>query len=159
MKTIHVVHSHPSLMHVMAYLDKTDCISTYTERCEINIIIIITTITKLFFFTAVNHTAVNYTAVNYTAVDCTAVNYTAAVDYTSLASIATSTIIGITIGVSFVVFFSLGVLLATGIGCVMKARSKDTPDQQKMVYDEIGPHRGAIEMETNSAYLSMTGRV
>ena len=90
-------------------------------------------ITKLFFFTAV--------------------------DYTSLASIATSTIIGI---VSFVVFFSLGVLLAIFIGCVMKARSKATPDQQKMVYDVIGPHRGeggggggggAIDMEANSAYL------
>ena len=134
MKTI--VHSHPSLMHVMIYLDKTDCISTYKERCEINIIIII--ITKLFFFTAVNYTAVNYT---------------------SLASIATSTIIGITIGVSFVVFFSLGVLLATCIGCVMKARSKATPDQQKMVYDVIGPHRGVIEMEANSAYSLQTDRV
>ena len=89
-------------------------------------------ITELFFFTAVNYTAVNYT---------------------SLASIATSTIIGITIVVSFVVFFSMGVLLATCIGCVMKTRSKATPDQQKMVYDVIGPHRGAIEMETNSTYL------
>ena len=73
----------------------------------------------------------------------------------SVASIATSTIIGITIASSFVVFFSLGVLVATCIGCMVKTRSKASPVQQPIVYDMIGTSQGRIaeiKVEPNYAY-------
>ena len=72
-----------------------------------------------------------------------------------MVSIATSTIIGITIVISFIVFFSLGVLVATCIGCMVKKRSKSTPAKQPIVYDMIGTSQGRISeiiMETNTAY-------
>ena len=85
-------------------------------------------------------------------------NYTADNNSTAcipVVSIATSTIIGITIAISFVVFFSLGVLVATCIGCMVKKRSKSTPAQQPVGNDMIGTSQGRISeiiVETNSAY-------
>ena len=82
-----------------------------------------------------------------------------------MASVDTSTIVGITTVISFVVFFSLGLLLATCIGCMVKTRSKATPiKQQSIVYDMIGTSQerigtsqewiATIKVEDNSAYES-----
>eukprot|EP00731_Ephydatia_muelleri_P002234 Em0001g2234a len=90
----------------------------------------------------------------------------------NLASIGTHTIIGITIGISFVVFFCLGVLVTTCIGCMVKTRSKVTlhhpamkpsayemieNSQKTMTAPEVEPNSAygttkAIEVEPNSAY-------
>ena len=75
-----------------------------------------------------------------------------------MVSIATSTIIGITIVISFVVFFSLGVLVATCIGYMVKKRSKVTlhhPALEPSVYEIIETDQKkitAIKVEANSAY-------
>eukprot|EP00731_Ephydatia_muelleri_P020659 Em0013g386a len=78
----------------------------------------------------------------------------------SMASIDTS-IIGLTIAIAFVVFFSLGVLVATCIGCVVvKKRSTVTlPHQpallEPLVYEMIESDQKkitTIKVETNSAY-------
>ncbi|KAL5516976.1 hypothetical protein EMCRGX_G002436 [Ephydatia muelleri] len=90
----------------------------------------------------------------------------------NLASIGTHTIIGITIGISFVVFFCLGVLVTTCIGCMVKTRSKVTlhhtamkpsayemieNSQKTMTAPEVEPNSAygttkVIEVEPNSAY-------
>ena len=69
-------------------------------------------------------------------------------------------IIGITIIISFVVFFSLGVSVTTCIGCMVKTRSKVTlhhpdPAMEPSVYEMIKTDQNrikAIELEVNSAY-------
>ena len=76
------------------------------------------------------------------------------------ASIDMYYIIGITIIISFVVFFSLGVLVTTCIGCMVKTRSKVTlhhpnPAMEPSVYEMIKTDQKkikAIELEVNSAY-------
>ena len=78
----------------------------------------------------------------------------------NVASIDTYTIIGITIVISFVAFFSLGVLVTTRIGCMVKTRSKVTlhhpdPALGPSVYEMIETHQNiikAIELVVNSAY-------
>ena len=76
----------------------------------------------------------------------------------SMASIDTYTIIGITIVISFVAFFSLGVLVTTFIGCMVKKRSKVTlhhPALEPSVYEMIDTDQKktiTIDRETNSAY-------
>ena len=76
----------------------------------------------------------------------------------NVASIDTYTIIGITIVISFVAFFSLGVLVTTRIGCMVKKRSKVTlhhPALGPSVYEMIETHQNiikAIELVVNSAY-------
>ena len=76
----------------------------------------------------------------------------------SMASIDNYTIIGITIVISFVVFFSLGVLVTTSIGCMVKKRSKVTlhhPALEPSVYEMINKDQKkttTIDMEANSAY-------
>ena len=76
-----------------------------------------------------------------------------------MASIDTYTIIGITIAISFIVFFSLGMLMGTCIGCcTVKKRPKVTrhhPDSEPLSFEMIKTHQkkiAAIEMEANSAY-------
>ena len=71
------------------------------------------------------------------------------VNHTSMASIDTYAIIGITISISFVVFFSLGVLVAICIGCMVKRRSKVMPDE---VHETVGLDRMQIAVEANSSY-------
>ena len=67
-------------------------------------------------------------------------------------------IIGITIVISFVVFFSLGVLVTTCIGCMVKTRSKVTlhhPAMESPVYEMTDSNEEktkAIDLEANSAY-------
>eukprot|EP00731_Ephydatia_muelleri_P035698 Em0149g4a len=76
------------------------------------------------------------------------------------ASIDMGYIIGITIIISFVVFFSLGVLVTTCIGCMVRTRSKVTlhhpnPALEPSVYEMIKTDQKkikAIELEANSAY-------
>ena len=76
------------------------------------------------------------------------------------ASIDMYYIIGITIIISFVVFFSLGVLVTTCFGCMVKTRSKVTlhhpnPALEPSVYEMIETDQNrikAIELEVNSAY-------
>ena len=78
----------------------------------------------------------------------------------NLASIDTYTTIGITIVISFVVFFSLGVLVTTCISCMVKTRSKVTlhhldPALEPSVYEMIETDQKkikAIALEANSAY-------
>ena len=76
----------------------------------------------------------------------------------NMASIDTYIIIGITIAISFVVFFSLGVLVTTCIGCMVKTRSKVTlhhPAMESTTYEMIESMQKkitAIEVEPNSAY-------
>eukprot|EP00731_Ephydatia_muelleri_P002324 Em0001g2324a len=76
----------------------------------------------------------------------------------NLASIGTHAIIGITIGISFVVFFSLGVLVSTCIGCMVKTRSKVTlyhPAMKPSAYEMIENSQKTMtapEVEPNSAY-------
>eukprot|EP00731_Ephydatia_muelleri_P003592 Em0001g3592a len=58
----------------------------------------------------------------------------------NMASIDTYIFIGITIAISFVVFFSLGVLVTTCIGCMVKTRSKVTlhhPAMESTAYEMI----------------------
>eukprot|EP00731_Ephydatia_muelleri_P003888 Em0002g64a len=77
-----------------------------------------------------------------------------------MASIDTYTTIGITIVISFVVFFSLGVSLATCIGCMMKTRSKvkvtlPHPALEPSTYEMIETDQKkttSIKIEANSAY-------
>ena len=75
-----------------------------------------------------------------------------------MASIDTYIIIGITIAISFVVFFSLGVLVTTCIGCMVKTRSKVTlhhPAMESTAYEMIESMQKkitAIEVEPNFAY-------
>ena len=76
---------------------------------------------------------------------------------TLVTAIDTYSVIGITIGTSFVVFFSLGVMVASCICCVVKMRSKVTLHQSAMapsVYEMMGADQkvAAFEVETNSAY-------
>ena len=76
----------------------------------------------------------------------------------NMASINTYAIIGITIVISFVVFFSLGVLVSTCIGCMVKERSKVTlhhPAPEPSVYEMVDSNQKkitAIEVKANSAY-------
>ena len=76
----------------------------------------------------------------------------------NVASIDTYTIIGITIVISFVVFFSLGVLVTTCIGYMVKTRTKVTlhhPALERSVFEMIETDQKkikAIELEVNSAY-------
>ena len=78
----------------------------------------------------------------------------------NLASIDTYITIGITIVISFVVFFSLGVSVTTCIGCMVKTRSKVTlhhpnPAMEPSVYEMTETNEKkikAIELEANSAY-------
>ena len=74
-----------------------------------------------------------------------------------MASIDTSTIIGITIAIAFVVFFSMGVLVATSIGCLVKKKPEVSPHpaMEPSVYEMIETDQKiitAIEVEANSAY-------
>ena len=77
-----------------------------------------------------------------------------------MASIDTYSIIGLTIAIAFVVFFSLGVLVATCIGCVVKKRSTVTlPHQpallEPLVYEMIESDQkkiATIKVKINSAY-------
>ena len=76
----------------------------------------------------------------------------------SMASIDTYTIIGITIFISFVVFFSLGVLVTMSMGYMVKKRSKETLHHaavQPSVYEMINTDQkktATIDMEASSAY-------
>ena len=78
----------------------------------------------------------------------------------NLVSIDMYYIIGITVVISFVVFFSLGVLVTTCIGCMVKTRSKVTlhhpnPALEPSIYEMTETHQNrikAIELEVNSAY-------
>ena len=78
----------------------------------------------------------------------------------NLVSIDMYYIIGITVVISFVVFFSLGVSVTTCIGCMVKTRSKVTlhhpnPALEPSVYEMTETHQNrikAIELEVNSAY-------
>ena len=75
-----------------------------------------------------------------------------------MVSIDTYNIIGITIVISFVVFFSLGVLVTTCIVCMMKKKSKVTlhhPAVEPSVYEMVDtdPKKTAtVDMDANSAY-------
>ena len=76
-----------------------------------------------------------------------------------MASIDTYSIIGLTIAIAFVVFFSLGVLVATCIGCVVKKRSTVTLNQptllEPLVYEMIESDQKkitTIKVKINSAY-------
>ncbi|KAL5518239.1 hypothetical protein EMCRGX_G003938 [Ephydatia muelleri] len=73
---------------------------------------------------------------------------------TSMASsIDTYAIIGITISASFVVFFSLGVLVAICIGCmVAKRRSKGIPVEKPSVYETVGLDQMQIAVEAHHSY-------
>ena len=67
-------------------------------------------------------------------------------------------VIGITIGTSFVVFFSLGVMVASCI-CVVKMRSKvthhhSTMEPSKHEMTNTNQKVTALVLETNSAYGS-----
>ena len=68
-------------------------------------------------------------------------------------------IIGVTTAVSFVVFFSLGVMLTMSIGCVLKTKTKvaiHQPTLELSAYDTIDTDQKKIkhdvEVKTNSAY-------
>ena len=78
----------------------------------------------------------------------------------NMASIDTYTTIGITIVISFVVFFSLGVLVAICIGCMVKTRSKfkvtlPHPVLEPSMYEIIETDQKkttSMKIEANSAY-------
>ena len=70
-------------------------------------------------------------------------------------SIDTYAIIGITISASFVVFFSLGVLVAI---CMVKRRSKGIPVVNPPVYETVGLDQMQIAVEANSSYEIATNK-
>ena len=83
------------------------------------------------------------------------------VNPTSMASIDTYAIIGITISISFVVFFSLGVLVAICIGCMAIRRSKVTTGEKPPVYDVIETDQkqmASLALETNFSYDIVTNK-
>ncbi|KAL5518244.1 hypothetical protein EMCRGX_G003944 [Ephydatia muelleri] len=83
------------------------------------------------------------------------------VNNTSVASIETYAIIGITSSISFVVFFSLGVLVAICIGCMVKRKSKVTPGEKPPVYETVEPDQiqvAAIAVEANYSYDIATNK-
>ena len=71
----------------------------------------------------------------------------------------TYSVIGITIGTSFVVFFSLGVMVASCICCVVKMKSKvihhhSTTESSKHEMTRTTQKVTALVVETNSTYGS-----
>ena len=77
---------------------------------------------------------------------------------------AVGTAVGVSVSVTFVVSFSLGVLVASVL-CYISRRSKESykpssPADPATVYDEVGTNKkmkgGVMEMNTNTAYGSHT---
>ena len=73
-------------------------------------------------------------------------------------SIDVSTAVGITVSITFIMAFSLGVLVAICISCISKTRSKTTsphPSTPNVPYEMVGINQkkiGVIPLETNDAY-------
>ena len=98
-----------------------------------------------------------------------------------VASADTNTVIGITVAMTFIVFFSLGVLVTTCICCMVKKRSKvplhrpmessrndiitvdekmATEMEPDAVYDDtVGQVRPATEVELDAVYEAIDGHV
>ena len=90
-----------------------------------------------------------------------AIQCSSPVNNTSVASIETYAIIGITSSISFVVFFSLGVLVAICIGCMVKRKSIVTPGEKPPVYETVEPDQiqmAAIAVEANYSYEIATNK-
>ena len=73
-------------------------------------------------------------------------------------SIDTSTVVGITFSITFIMAFSLGVLVTICISCISKTRSKTTsplPSTPNAPYEVVGINQKKIDvisLESNDAY-------
>ena len=73
-------------------------------------------------------------------------------------SIDVSTAVGITVSITFIMAFSLGVLVAICISCISKTRSKTTsphPSTPNAPYEMMGINQKKIDvipLENNDAY-------
>ena len=75
-----------------------------------------------------------------------------------MSSIDVSTVVGITVSITFIMAFSLGVLVTICISCISKTRSKTTsphPSTPNAPYEVVGINQKKIDvipLENNDAY-------
>ena len=72
-------------------------------------------------------------------------------------SIGVSTAVGITFSITFIMAFSLGVLVTIAISCISKTRSKTIPTPNA-TYEVVGIREKkieAIELQSNAAYRTV----